>query len=148
MIRRMATSGTIMEILAKGKVLEVKGEIVVFQPAGTSYELHLVVVAGKYDGPIARPVECLIRARARKVYTVPSGGNFIQPIFGPPRVIQGRVRALDSERVIVHAGAPIAIDLPAEEHAIDLNRGPITVGSMVNVIALPGATVEFRNDER
>jgi hypothetical protein len=78
------------------------------------------------------------------VYTVPSGGNFIQPIFGPPRVIQGRVRGGDEKQIVVHAGVPMTITLPADALAIDLARGPIAVGSMVNVIAMPGATAEFR----
>lgn len=137
------TSSPSVEVPAKGKVLQNNGQTVVFQPAGTNYELHLLVAGGAYDGPVGQPVSCVIRVDARKVYTVPSGGNFIQPIFGPPRIIQGRVRALDDRRLVVHAAVPITVNLPADAHAIDLNRGPIGQGSMVNVVALPGATVEF-----
>lgn len=137
------TSTPTVEVPAKGKVLRTDGATVVFQPTGTNYELHLLAAGGKYDGPLGQPVSCFIRVDARKVYTVPSGGNFIQPIFGPPRIIQGRVRALDERRIVVHAGTPITVQLPADAHAIDLNRGPIAQGAMVNVVALPGATVEF-----
>ena len=35
------------------------------------------------------------------------------------------------------------MQLPAVDTAVDLPNGPITVGAMVNVTALPGATVEF-----
>ena len=35
------------------------------------------------------------------------------------------------------------IDLPSAEHAVDLPSGPITVGNMVNVTALPGATIDI-----
>jgi hypothetical protein len=130
-------------IPAKGKVVRADADLIVFAPANTSYELHLRSAGGTYDGPIGSPVEIVIRAQARKVYTVSSGGNFIQPIFGTPRVIQGRVRAVDDRHVTVHAGVPIVIELPAEAHAIDLNCGPITVGSLVDVIALPGASADL-----
>jgi hypothetical protein len=35
------------------------------------------------------------------------------------------------------------IDLPTAESAIDLPRGPIAIGKMVNVTLLPGAWIEF-----
>jgi hypothetical protein len=88
-------------------------------------------------------VEARIRVQARKVWTVPSGGNFIQPIFGPPRIIQGRVKYADDRQLVVHAGATFLVDLPTAETAVDLPNGPIVVGAMVNVTALPGAVVEF-----
>mgnify|MGYP001251355277 CR=1 FL=1 len=131
------------QIPARGKVIRNTGDSVVLAPTGTNYELHLRVPSDRYDGPVGTPIECAIRVQARKVYTVASGGNFIQPIFGPPRILQGRVLAIEDGRIVVHAGVPIVVDLPADPHAIDLNRGPITVGSMVNVVALPGAWVEF-----
>ncbi|MCS7033585.1 MAG: hypothetical protein NZ561_06270 [Phycisphaerae bacterium] len=126
---------------AKGKILEIRQNQVIFQPAGTTYQLHLQTQGD--PGPVGVPVECVIRVCARKIYTVPSGGNFIQPIFGPPRIIQGRVRAIQGQELIVHAGVPITVVLPSEPHAIDLTRGEIAEGSLVNVVALPGATVEF-----
>ena len=46
-------------------------------------------------------------------------------------------------RVVIHAGANFIVELPAGESAIDLNSGAITLGSMMNVVMLPGATVEF-----
>src|SRR5688500_13577021 len=85
---------------ARGKVLRVEnGAVVVFQPANTTYELHLALAKGaELPAPSGRSVSATIRCTARKVMTMPSGGNFITPIFGPPRVIQGMVRYLD-ERV-------------------------------------------------
>jgi hypothetical protein len=85
----------------------------------------------------------LIRASARKVWTVPSGGAFIAPIFGPPRIIQGRVKHLNGREMVVHAGTSIVVELPGTEAAIDPARGPIVQGALVNVTALPGATFEL-----
>ena len=126
--------------LAKGKVTGTKDGGVVFAPSGTNYELHLA--APKYAGPVGSLTRGVIRAVARKVWTVPSGGNFIAPIFGPPRTIQGRVRALDERSMVVQAGAPIVVDLPDEPNVFDLANGPITVGALVNVTAMPGARFE------
>jgi len=125
-----------------GKVLSVNDDSLVFAPFGTSYELYLRT-AEHYAGPTNTPVEVVIRATARKVWTVPSGGNFIAPIKGPPKIVQGRVIHADEKQLVVRAGAMFLIDLPSAEHAVDLPDGPITVGHMVNVTAFPGATVEI-----
>ena len=125
---------------AKGKVAGTKDGLVTFAPLGTNYELHLV--APGYGGPVGSLTHGIIRAVARKVWTVPSGGNFIAPLFGSPRTIQGRVRALNETSILVQAGAPVVVDLPADSNGIDLANGPITVGALVNVTALPGARFE------
>ena len=128
--------------IARGKVIRTQDGLVVFNPSGTSYELQLLTSAG-YSGPVGKPVKCIIRVKARKVYTVPSGGSYITPIFGPPRIVQGLVRSASRDALVVHAGAPIHIELPAADHAIDLDEGQIAVGRMVNVVCEPGARVEF-----
>jgi len=75
--------------------------------------------------------------------TAASGGNFITPIFGPPKTIQGRVRALNGRSMVVQAGTPVHVELPAEASAVEMANGPISVGSLVNVVAFPGATFEL-----
>ena len=128
---------------ARGKIIEVNGDRIVFTPLNTIYQLHLVKSGGAAVEVSDRPVEILIRVKGRKVYTVPSGGNFIQPIFGPPRIIQGRVKFADDRTIVVHAGTPIICELPAADTAIDLDEGLIQVGHMANVVALPGATFQL-----
>ena len=114
----------------------------VFNPTGTRYELQLAV--GRFDGPLNKPVKALIHVVARKVYTVPSGGSYITPIFGTPRIIQGIVRQADTRSMVVHAGScPFYVELPPAESAIDLDDGPIYLGKMVNIVCEPGARVEF-----
>lgn len=125
---------------ARGVVTATKDTLVVFAPHGTNYELHLV--APNYAGPIGIQTQGIIRIAARKVWTVPSGGNFISPLFGPPRIVQGRVRALDERTLIVQAGTPVVVDLPNDPAALDLANGPVALGSLVNVTAFPGARFE------
>ena len=125
---------------ARGQVVEKREGLIVFAPHGSNYELHLVAPA--YAGPVRTLTEGVIRVTARKVWTVPSGGNFISPLFGSPRIIQGRVKALDERSLVVQAGTPVLVDLGDDPNAIDLANGPIRVGALVNVTALPGATFE------
>jgi len=140
----MTTSAA--DFIARGKVTAVRDDnnILVFQPAGTNYELHLASRGGdRYAGPLGALVEGRIRVAARKVLTVPSGGNFVEPIFGQPRTLQGRVRHIEDGRLVVQAGAPIIVDLPTADSALDLTNGPVGVGSLVNIMALPGATFDL-----
>lgn len=125
---------------AKGKVIEARPGLVIFQPRATNYELHLE--AANYAGPVGKPTQGLIRVRARKLYTVPSGGNFIAPILGTPRTIQGRVLAVMPTQIVLQAGGPVVVDLPAEPHAVDLGNGPVEEGALVNVVVEPGARYE------
>ncbi len=128
---------------ARGKIIEVNGDRIVFSPSNTTYQFHLLKSGGAAVEASDRPVEIFIRVQARKVYTVPSGGNFIQPIFGPPKIIQGRVKFADERLIVVHAAVPIICELPAEDSAIDLDEGRIQVGRMANVVAMPGATFQL-----
>lgn|SRR5688572_12972631 len=127
--------------VARGKVLEARAGMVIFQPRGTNYELHLET-AGEYGGPANKPTQGIVHVRARKLYTVPSGGNFIAPILGTPRTVQGRVVWVSPTQIVLQAGTPVLVDLPAEPHAIDLGSGPIEEGAIVNVVVLPGAVFE------
>ena len=127
---------------AVGKVLSIDDDHVIFNPAATNYELKLVTGV-TYSGPVNQRIECLIRTAARKVYTVPSGGNFIAPIFGPPRTIQGRILYADDRNLVIKAGTPVIVELPLTEDAVDLAVGGLRVGAIANVIALPGARFEL-----
>lgn len=130
----------ITDFPARGRVKQVNGDTIVFAVANTNYELHLKCADGPYAGPVDEPVQGLIHVVARKLWSVPSGGNFIAPIFGPPRTIQGRVKWIAAPSIIVQAGTHFVVDLPAADEAIDLAHGAIEIASLVNVTALPGGT--------
>lgn len=129
---------TVSAFPAVGKVLRIEEDAVIFQPLGTTYELRLRT-GGPLQGSVGQRVQGMIRLAARKLYTVPSGGNFITPIFGPPRIVQGRIKSLDEKTLLLHAGTSILVDLPADDSAYDLSNGPLAPGVMVNIVALPGA---------
>ncbi len=128
---------------AKGKILAVQNGKAVFNPAGTNYELHLIPGDEPITTPSASPIHILIRAKARKIWTVPSGGNFITPLFGPPKIIQGRVLYADSRHLVLQAGAPIVLELPADDSAFDLANGPIALGAIVNATVQNGSVYQL-----
>jgi hypothetical protein len=128
---------------ARGKVIAVQPDRVTFAPQNTNYEFHLETGGAAYGGPANVPVNALIRVVARKLWTVPSGGNFVSPIFGPPRTIQGRVRYASETELVVQAGTNFVVALPKEMDQYDLTSGDIAVGALVNVVAMPGARIEF-----
>lgn len=126
---------------ARGKVIERRGsDRIVFAPQNTNYELELLT--NNYQGPLNVLTDGHIRVTARKIWTVPSGGNFMSPVLGSPRTIQGRIRAIGDRSMVVHAGCPITIDFPSLESGIDLPSGPLRVSTMVNIMTMPGARFE------
>ena len=133
---------SLADFTARGKVTAVNDNSVVFAPKDTNYELHLVT-KGRYEGPINIPIDARVRAVVRKLLTVPSGGGFLSPIFGPPKTVQGRVVHVEDGAIVVRAGLPFILELPSADHALDLNNGPITVGLMANAIVMAGATLEW-----
>lgn len=90
----------------------------------TDYRLHLLV-----DSPLeARPGERVtgtVHCQAKRVDVVPSGGRFIEPVFGRPRRIQGRVVGGDvrANTLHVHAGAPVVATLMPAQQASDFKIG-------------------------
>ncbi len=135
----MATSST--DFPARGNLVRAEPGAVVLNPVSTNYEIKLTSPAD-YSGPVAGRVDGYVRATARKVWTVASGGNFVAPIFGPPRIVQGRVRYLDQTTMVVSCGLMVIVSLPASDSAFDLTSGGLAVGSLVNVTLLPGASFE------
>jgi hypothetical protein len=138
---------TTTSFLARGKVTGNANGKIVFQPANTNYEIHLEVASG-YSGPLNQLIDGRIKAKARKVYTVPSGGGFITPLFGPMRIVQGRVMQVEELRIIIRGGVAVEIELPTGQDSIDLEEGPITVGNIANAVILPGAMFEWVNGKQ
>src|SRR5688572_13360748 len=96
----------------RGKIVVVEEGLAKFAPAETRYQWHLGL-QGKHDNlPIGAPIEVFIYVDARKLYTVQSGGNFVEPIVGPPRIIQGRVRFVSDSVIVVNASANFIVTLP------------------------------------
>src|SRR2546423_4851241 len=128
---------------ARGKIIAMQDRTVVFAPVDTNYELRLEARGSLEGARVGVVLKGLIRALPRKIWTVPSGGNFIEPIFGPPRRIQGRIRYMDDQAMVLQCGTPIIVGLPADPNVYALPAGPLSIGMLAHVALLPDATFEL-----
>ena len=102
----------------------------------TDYQMHLGVLrrVKQHEG---KRVKGLIAAKARRVDRIGAGGKYVEPVYGPPRRVAGRVVAVDAEAnsVTVDAGMPnvMKVDAP-NQRATDF-----AVGDFVTMNVMPGA---------
>ncbi|MFZ9881361.1 MAG: hypothetical protein ACO3QC_08170 [Phycisphaerales bacterium] len=91
---------------------------------GTEYVLELVGATTVAEG---KRVQGTIAGRAQKLHRASAGGEFIEPVEGHPRIVQGRVRESDlaGNRLLVQAVVPMWISLGAGQSARDFHAGDI-----------------------
>lgn len=121
---------------ARGILVEADAQHIVLGIAGTDYQLSLQV----YQQPkteVGKRIAGTIRAQARRIDVVKTGGRYIEPLAGRPRRVQGQVVAIDEgERsVTVHAGVPIVCALDEHQRPSDFE-----VGHFVSFDVLAGAS--------
>ena len=77
---------------------------------GSEYRLRLAV-ARPIEAAAGARIKGVIRARAKRVDVTRTGGRFVEPIFGRPRRLQGRIIGGDAEanEIVVAAGGPIFV---------------------------------------
>ncbi|MBY0262055.1 MAG: hypothetical protein K2Q20_06905 [Phycisphaerales bacterium] len=134
--------------LARGVLEEVvpdsptrPGYIVLSVP-NTSYRLHLrpaapviAAVGGRLVGVIA--------ATARRVDVVDTGGKYVEPLFGRPRRVQGKVVSLDeANRTIVVDAGGVTIHCGLSDAR--QRPGDFGIGDLVSFDVLDGASFEAR----
>jgi len=126
--------------IARVRVVEKSDDRVVLGITGTNYQLHLQPTA-----PVATEVgkrtRGVIRTRVWKVDFVSAGGGaYVEPIYGRPRRVQGRVvgQAPGPNSVIVEVyDCPIVGELPDRWNAAEMKPG-----TRVGLDVYPGATFE------
>ncbi len=102
---------------ATGRLAEVRDGMIVLEVPGTSYRLHLAVDAAPAAEPGQR-ITGTVQGRAKRVDVVHTGGRYIEPVYGRPRRIQGRVIGGDPEtrRLFIQCGVPFVCTLmPAQK---------------------------------
>lgn len=109
----------------------------------TDYRLHLLPVGGQIlpqlEAKVGKRVLGRVRAQARRVDICRTGGKFIDPVFGTPRRMQGRVVSNSGGVLVVNAGVPVTCKLTAPKQKPE----QFEVGVMVTFDVLPGATFEL-----
>jgi hypothetical protein len=105
----------------------------------TSYRLHVLPV-GPITAEPGKRIIGIIRADAKRVDKVSSGGRYVEPVFGRPRRVQGRVIATDNTAgtITVNAGVPICCRLTDERQ----RATEFEPGDFVSFDVLRGASFE------
>ncbi|MGP1347063.1 MAG: hypothetical protein ACTS3F_10410 [Phycisphaerales bacterium] len=121
---------------ARGVLEAVEGEHITLAIPGTSYQLLLKVLKAPAT-PIGKRLIGTIRATARRVDIVNTGGRYIEPVYGRPRRVQGRIDAIDTTNhtITVQAGIPIVCTLMKSQH-----NASFKVGDLVSFDVEPGAS--------
>lgn len=91
---------------------------------GTEYVLRLHLKGATSVAPGKR-ISGVITGSAQKVHRASAGGEFIEPVEGHPRIVQGRIREVDASanRVLLQAVVPMWISLEAGQSARDFAAG-------------------------
>lgn len=100
-------------------VNHVAADLVTVSVPGTNYRSTF-----KYAGPaplhVGQTVAGVIHAPARKAEAVSDGGNYVEPLFGRPRRMQGRVmeQHAKTNELLVQVGYPVWVKLPAGQTVV------------------------------
>jgi len=119
----------------RGVLLECHDTCIVLGLPATDYRLHLKVLAPIQQEP-GSPVRGSIEAEALRLDRTTAGGRFIEPVYGRPRRIQGRIVATDDprNRVTVRCACLIHCRLGLSQQAADF-----TIGDLVTFDVKRGA---------
>ena len=110
--------------VAHGTLLEIKDGFIVLGVHGTDYRVQLVVSA-PIQKAVGDHVSGTIHATAKRVDAIPTGGRFIDPVYGRPRRLQGRVFSLDPVKnvISIYAGLPFHCTMMAEQKTSQFELG-------------------------
>jgi hypothetical protein len=108
---------------------------IVLEVPNTSYQLHLIP-AGPIATPVGKRLIGKISVKARRIDVVGTGGQYIEPVLGRPRRIQGTVIGTKDGAVIVDAGVPVHSTPMDPRQSAD----QFQPGQFVSFDAEPGAT--------
>ena len=110
--------------IARGVLTEATDEQIVLSIPGTDYQFHLSVYK-RPSTPVGKRIAGTIRAQARRVDVVFTGGRFVEPVYGRPRRVQGEIVATDpgAQTITVHAGAPLVCKVEAPQRAEQFKVG-------------------------
>lgn len=106
---------------------------------GYAYRLELAVSGptAALEGRRGRRVEGVVRGQALRAWRAAAGGCFIEPVWGVPRIVQGRVLAVDvdANAVLLDLVFPAWITMEPSQPA-----GGWHTGDMLNFYVASGMT--------
>ncbi len=123
--------------IARGILESVQKTHIVISFPNTSYQMHLATPA-PVRAEVGKRILGTIRVDARRIDAVDTGGKYVEPVFGRPRRVQGRVLLLNpsARTLIVDAGMPIHLHLLDDRQ----RPGDFAPGDLVSCDVREGAT--------
>ena len=121
---------------ARGVLESQRADAIVMHVPGTDYHLHLAVYKA-LDTPVGKRITGTIRAQARRIDSVGTGGAYLEPIMGEPRRIQGTVLETDAtdQTITVRSSVPVVVKVGAGQRAEQF-----AIGDMVAFDVLSGTS--------
>ena len=120
---------TTPDALARGILESLTDEELVLAVPHTGYKLHLAptVPAGEFNKYVGKRIRGVIEAEALRIHPARGGGLFIEPAWGAPRIIAGKVCSVDEakRRVLVDAGVPMWVTAPQGQDLSELHEGQL-----------------------
>lgn len=113
-----------------GRLLEKSVDRIVLRLPGTDYRIQLVPAGAIPEQP-GDKVTGMIEAKARRIDEIDAGGRYVEPVYGRPRRVQGRIVGgdLEANLIYVSAGPTLALRPMAPQTAADFAIGQmITCG--------------------
>lgn len=128
--------------IAEFKLLDLEAGVGTFAVPGTGYRIMLTVPED-FDAPTGRRIRGRVRGHALRMHRTSAGGNFIEPLEGRPRIVQGTVLAVDpaADEVILDLVVPFRIAMAEGQSAQEF-----ATGEMVNFYMHPGASFAPERD--
>jgi len=123
--------------LTRGVLESLDDNEIVLAVHHTEYKLHLSLTpAQDITASVGSRIQGTIHARALRMHAARGGGRFIEPMWGAPRIVAGRVRALDGpqRRLLVDTGVPMWVEAPNDQ-----DLGVIREGELINFYVESGA---------
>jgi len=106
---------------------------------GTSYRLDLVLDgdAASMAHRVGKRASGVIRGRALRAWQATAGGCFIEPVWGTPRIVQGRILAIDvqANAALLDLAVPAWIAIEPSQAV-----GQWQTGDMLNFYVESGAS--------
>jgi hypothetical protein len=128
--------------IARGELVEEHDGSIVLSVPGTDYRMNLLVgtpLNASENDLMNRKIRGVIRAQARRIDVVVTGGRFVEPVYGRPRRVQGVIvatdPAADTVTVQAHDSLPIVCKTNGAQHAADFK-----IGQFVSFDVAAGAT--------
>jgi len=126
--------------VTQGVLMDQHDNTLVLGLLGTDHQLHLqhdTEVKVKIGGE--QRIAGTIRAKARRVDVVRTGGRYIEPVYGRPRRLQGRIVSIDpiANTITVDCGCPFVCQLMANQ-----KTAAFVEGTLVSFDVERGATFQ------